>query len=177
MNPPKGKYHQVRHLIKDGDLVFQTGYRSISAVLIRLLTRSKFWHCGFAFTMSTKLGGRLMFLEAHPRGRRLVSLSFWTNHPMIVYEAPANWDQIETNALDRVGGVKYGFMDLLGILLSETFGIERQPDFKGEVCSEMVAKALRSQGIVVPAVPSPERLWRSLDSKGALKVRCIIDPY
>ncbi len=159
------KYEKIRDQIEDGDIIFIKGtWNVFTQALIRFSTNSKLYHVGVAFWMSTKTGRRLFILEAHGKStRRIVNLSYYDKCEMIVMKAPKPWEQIEEEALSKLGKVKYGYIEgaYVGLrdMFMNWFGI-KLPSFNlpDEVCSSLVA---RLYGMDDPIV-SPQALYEDL---------------
>ena len=170
-------YEEARGRIGNGDVVFFTGYPTIFAFFIRLLTRSEWYHVGIAFWMEIEGTKRLMMLEANRKGRSIVPMSRYSGKKMLVCTTQTTWKQmVSGGAIDKVAGVEYGWLDIISLFIYEVILRKRPPDFPGEVCSEMVAKLLRRGGIPLVEMQSPGKLFRELTRLNAIKTRLFISP-
>ncbi len=139
-------YDDVYPLIRTGDIVFVGGAKSIIGWLITKVTGSSFSHVGIAVWMYDDKGQlpTLYIVEAYSPGRRLVALRHYgESRPLAIVCSPVDWSLYRSSVLGNTGSVVYGYLDLITIAIREKFGI-RLKDFRGEVCSEMVAKALNT---------------------------------
>ena len=170
-------YEEARALIRTGDIVFLGGAKSLFSWLITAVTRSVFSHCGIACWLSDEDGAvpTLFILEASAGGRRLVSMSHYgLRRPMTVIASPLGWENYREDLINGTGRVPYGYLDLIGIGLKETFKLKTK-DFDGEVCSEMVAATLNRHGYSLDELQSPGTLYKSLLKKGC-SIRVLTTP-
>ena len=170
-------YEEHHCKIKNGDLVFLGGAKSMFSWLISAVTRSVFSHVGIACWMRDTQDGKpeLFIIEASPGGRRIISMdAYGLRRPMTVVGAPVAWTEYRDALLADTGHVPYGYMDLIGIGLKETLRIKTK-DFDGEVCSEMVARALSAHGFKLDALQSPGSLYKALLERGC-KIKLVTSP-
>lgn len=170
-------YEEARAYIANGDVIFFTGYPTLFAFFIRLLTRSEWYHVGIAFWLEMEGTRRLMILEANRKGRSIVPMSKYRGKKMMVCKTQTTWPQmLSGGAIDKVAGVEYGWLDIISLFVFEVILKKRPPDFPGEVCSEMVAKLLRRGGIPLTTMQSPGKLFKELARLNAIKTRLFISP-
>ncbi len=162
-------YVEVRQQIHDGDIVFING-SSWVAKIIKFFTKSKFSHVGIAFWCEINNQKRLMIVDAQGGNkRRIVNLSLYANFPMFIIKSPLPWSSYADSALEKLGTVKYSFIEAgyIGFreFLFNSTGI-KLPNlhFKGEICSEFVAKLLNLDDVNV----SPAALMAKLQKNGAV---------
>ena len=161
-------YEEARSLIKNGDLIsFCPNDRNWLHRLTLKVTQSDYYHSGMAVWLEAEFGTRRLFVcEAHKSGRRLVPLSLYENNSFDVLACPVEFHKIEAPALDRVGKVKYGFMDFIAVGLRILFGIHLK-DQSGEICSEFIQDEYNKAGFSMPQeVLSPGELHGYLLSLG-----------
>lgn len=156
-------YEDVRLSIGNGDLIFFRNSDSISAKLIKFFTKSDYNHCAIAFWMQTEgvFDKQLFIIEQYPFGRRITKLSSYKNKHFDIVGAPIKWDLYANELLDGTGKISYSYLDLATIYLKESFDI-KITDFKGEVCSEMIGKVLKSFKIIPDGLVSPGELLKAL---------------
>lgn len=155
-------YEEARESIIDGDIVFIANGTSIWNKLTQLVTRSPFYHVGIAFWMrDSAYESRLFIVEAHNGGRRLVNLSSYAAHSMTVIASEVPYLSYSKDLLDRAGSVKYSIKDFLAIGIIELLKIKVR-NASGEVCSEMVARALNKGNLYLPVLISPGALFTRL---------------
>lgn len=159
------RYEDIRSSIEDGDIVFIKGsWKSLPQALIMFFTRSKFAHVALAFWVETSNSKRLMVVEAHGKSsRRIVNLSHYDGHEMIVMKAVKPWGEMEADALNKVAKVRYGYFEGFYIGLRDVFlnvfGIKLPTwNLPAEVCSSLVARLI---GMKDPIV-SPQGLYEDL---------------
>jgi len=162
-------YEEIRDQIEDGDLVFVGKIKGdLLGAIVKLVTKSEFVHTGIAFWMKSNNGTRRLFIvEAHQGGRRIVSLSSYSQRHICIVKAPTEWSAIEQIAIEKTGVVPYGYLDYIDVGLKELFDINTQ-DRKGEICSEAVAKTLKAGGLdqLKETIVSPGKLFRIIQSLG-----------
>lgn len=121
-----------------------------------------------------------MLLEATNGGRRITSLSSFSNHPMDVIRIPTLWsiDNIEIidSIFTRTGDVSYSYLDMIRIGISELFNFKIKPrvDENGEVCTELVADYLTFYNTNIPRNISPGKQIDILNDMGNYAVIEII---
>lgn len=166
---PSLLYDEARKLIQSGDIISFVPHGSNPLhVITQLVTKSEYYHTGVATWLYTSNGNQRLFVcEAHRSGRRLVPLSIYRGTQFDVTRCPVSFDLMEDRLLAKVGQVKYGFRDFVGIGFRELFGLVIK-DEKGEICSEMVQDALWIAGMKIPedTVMSPGELYRYLKGMG-----------
>ena len=169
MSTPELTYDDARELIQSGDSIsFVPHDNNPLHVITQLVTKSEYYHTGVAVWMYTSTGrSRLQVCEAHRSGRRLVPLSLYRGTRFDVTKGLIDFDLIEGPLLDKVGKVKYGFRDFVGIGFRELFGLTIK-DESGEICSEVVQDALWRAGLNIPrdTVMSPGERYRYLKGMG-----------
>lgn len=146
MSAPVVSYEESRSQFESGDIVFIRDRKSILANIIQFFTRSRYSHVGIAFWMSSGGIARLMMVEAQGgTRRRIVNLSKYRNIDLDVMKAPDDWRNVANEALERLSEVPYGYLEALyvGIVeaLQQYFDVTiPRKNFKGEICSEFVAR-------------------------------------
>lgn len=166
-------YNEFRKVISNGDIILIRGKKNKFNLIQRLImwaTNSHYIHTGIAFWMyvGEKKTPRLMIVEAQAGSkRRILNLSYYSNNDIDVYTSPKQWDEISEKALDFVGLQPYGYFDALWVGIREKFQTMfnwniPKINFKGETCSEFVARMV---GIEVPIV-SPQTLTEELLKQG-----------
>lgn len=174
---PSLLYEQARHLIKSGDIVFVRGKKhKLVQRLIMFFTQSLYSHVGIAFWITTNGHQRLMIVEAQGgTNRRILNLSFYAGRKLDIVAAPKLWDDVNEEALDRLGQVEYGWLDAVYVgtreFLLKNFKI-RLPatNFSGEICSEYVARVYQLPKVDI----SPQGLYETLKKLGyKIKMRVV----
>lgn len=167
-------YAQARTEICDGDLIFVRGGKSFWSRVIQKATGSDVFHCGIAFWVrDPRYPSRLFILEAHQGGRRIISLSSYAQHSMVVIVSPTEWNLVCDVMLDKAGSVPYSLLEFMWIGALELFGIRRKVDDEGEVCSKMVALYCKQGGMEIETDISPAALKTFLIDAGN-EIRCMI---
>lgn len=162
--PIEGNYLEVRDSIQDGDLLYIRDGTSIWSRLTQLITRSPHYHVGVAVWMTDGCARRrLMILEAHLGGRRLVTLSTYTPRGMDVIRPIFDFGTYSDEFIEFTGKVPYSLPDYLAVGMLELLRI-RLGNFRGEVCSELVSDYLaRSPAFAdIPAQSSPGKQYKWL---------------
>ena len=95
-------------------------------------------------------------------------MSTYSVHDMDVYLAPRPWMEFADEAMDLTGRESYSIADYLSIGLRETWNINMK-NFRGQVCSEMVASYLQRELRLSSTLLSPSKLARELDYRGYTK--------
>jgi hypothetical protein len=163
-------YKECRDKISTGDVVFFKNGTTLASKLTQFITRSPFYHVGIAFWVhDPQYEPRLLIVEAHTGGRRIVSLSSYVGKAMSVLEVDNKWMALCDDILDNTGAVPYGYSNYVQIGLKELFGLKpyisrKISAIRGEVCSELTAKYLRDSGLSVSGSVSPGELYRELVS-------------
>ncbi len=171
-----GTYDAVRDQIQDGDIVFVGHGTSVFSRLTEFVTRSPFFHVAIAFWMrDAEYESRLMLVEAHQGGRRIVTASAYQVYPMKIVQSDVPFTAYSRDLLDRAGSVPYGYLDYVAIGMRELFGV-KMDNFKGEVCSEMVAASLNKGGHYLPTLISPAKLYDRLVSDMGWQIRADVMP-
>lgn len=158
------KYEDYRSQSKDGDIVFFKHGKTWTNRLTQLITRSSIFHTAIIFWMKDNGGcSRLMVLEAHAGGRRIVSLSSYVGTEMVIVSSKNNWPELSSEFIDRSGSVPYSYADFFTIGFKEFFGLSKViKNFMGEVCSEMVSSFLNRSGCPLPLTLSPGALYTAI---------------
>ena len=168
MDIPIVSYEDARNYIKDGDVVFISKKKRLSASIIRFFTHSNYSHVGFAFWAEIAGTRRLMMAEAQGGAkRRIVNMSFYKGIDLDIVKAPKDWSKMAPDALDRLGEVRYGWLEALYVGFREsilkTFGwMLPEHDLPGEICSEYCARLLDMPEMHI----SPQGLWEELIARG-----------
>lgn len=169
-------YEVAREKIKSGDIIhiFNPGWRGLRTLFyaaILFFTGSRIYHTAVAMWMTTETGSRrLMCVEANVAGgKRIVPMSLYSGRKIEITQLPdpTMFARMEPALMRKVSTQSYGLLDFVGIGMNEFFGIEVSYDFKGEVCSELVANALISAGVPLSKGRiSPGRLYSELSNLG-----------
>ena len=162
-------YEEARKYINDGDIIFIRGEKKFLKNPIRssimFFTNSVYVHTGIVFWANIAGHKHLLITEAQGgTSRRIVNMSFYETENIDVMEPLKEWNDISTDAVEKLGKVKYGWMDAFYVGLREKFyKIPFKPkNFSGEICSERVANL---QGIT-PSEISPQKLYEILLKNG-----------
>lgn len=160
-------YEDFRSSIVSGDIVFFSGSDLILPKLIRAVTGSSYSHCAIAFTLNVEDEDRVFVVEQHLGGQRIVNLSTYQfSHTITVLSSPIKWESYSKELLNRTGKIPYSFSDFVSIGIRESVGLKLK-NYKGEVCSEMVAKVFISQGVKLSSsLISPGKLFLELTNLG-----------
>ena len=156
-----GRYAECRSRIKTGDIIYFSGGTSIASRLTQMVTKSPYFHVGMAFWIRDPMyASRLMIVEAHSGGRRIVSLSSYVGYGMSVLSFDNKWAVMADTLLDNTGAIPYSYFNYVGIGLKELFGVKQfMLDeirvLRGQVCSELVSEYLQGCGISVSNMSSP----------------------
>src|SRR5665213_3351612 len=142
-------HDQVVDQINNGDIMFVDGWDHPLPRLIQFFTKSRFSHVGILFWMQTPAGKKeLMIIEAQGgTPLRIQDFEYYHSRPLAIVAAPKDWNSYEVIALARVGLVKYSYGEAMYAGLRDFsfnhFGWKlAQKTFKGEICSEFVARIL-----------------------------------
>jgi len=142
-------HEQVYSQINNGDLMFVANFDHISSRLIQFATRSPYSHVAILFWVTTPAGDkRLMVVECQGgTTKRVQDFDFYLKRPLNIVAAPKDWASYEAAALEYVGVIKYGYIEALYSGFRDFFydylGIKiPKLNFKGEICSEFVARVL-----------------------------------
>lgn len=167
-----GNYEHCRDFIRTGDVVFFKNGTTLASKLTQVSTRSPYFHVGIAFWINDpEYKPRLMIVEAHPGGRRIVSLSSYADHAMDIISFSGSWYSQCDAILDRTGAVPYGYENYVSIGLKELFGLtgwigNKVRNLRGQVCSELVAEYAIASGLRVERQVSPGLLFKQLRQLG-----------
>lgn len=176
-NIPVYTYEEARVLIEDGDIVFVKSGNSISAKLIKFFLASEYNHVCFAFWFEDNRykTPRLLDIEEHLGGQRIVNLSMYKDRELEVVKNPFDWYSMGGEILDDTGSIPYGYGDFITIGLRETFNLKLK-NLRGQVCSEMIALWLKKQGVKLETtLVSPGKLRQLLLDRG-FKVKFSVKP-
>lgn len=160
-------YYEARDQFQDGDIVFFSGgAKNPIRRAITWFTNSSYYHVGIAFWATIEGQRKLLLAESQPGGYRVVNLGFYKDRDMTVLSCPVPWNKIADEVVSNTGVVGYGFIDLALIGLHEKFGmpITDETDGPGDACSVVVAKILKSAGLKLRTMVSPQRLFDQLIS-------------
>lgn len=161
-------YEEGRDLIRDGDIAFMRDTGSIPAWLVRIVTRSRYSHVGVCFWATIGKEQRLFFIEAQGKTkRRILNFGYYSDRDIDVVRAPQEWNNIQNEALKRIGKVDYTMLGALYVGFRECLwkcaGIKLPTlDFPGEICSEFVAEIYG----IEPNDVSPQVLFEQLQHLG-----------
>jgi len=163
-------YESARDQIKNGDIIFVHGIKSIVDRAIMFFTRSSYVHVGIAFWIMTDetSSKRLMIVEAQGgTKRRIINLSYYRQYGFDVVNSPISWNEIQNMALEQIGIEKYSMVTAFYVGLREfllrRFNIKLpKSNFPGEICSEFVARLEK----LTPTEISPEMLFENLSEEG-----------
>jgi len=170
-------YHELEHLIQDGDIIFVRSKGTFLHNIITYFTTAPQIHCGIAFWIEMHGKRHLLMLETNGGARRrLISVRNYKECDIDVLEAPVKWEEIAHIALDHLGDDReYGWIEAIYVGITETvervFGV-RLPkySFDSEICSKLVADIIKLESTEM----SPAKLYdklRQLGIKRKLKIR------
>lgn len=168
-------YAEGRNKIKDGDIVFVSNKETLTARVVQFFTQSPYSHCGFAFWVNIAGQRRLMMVEAQGSAkRRIVNMSNYRENELDIVRTKHKWTELAPKALDRLGLIKYGWMDAVYVGICESalkhLNIKLpHKDFPGEICSEFCARVMGMEQTHL----SPQVLWEQLEKRD-YKIRVII---
>jgi hypothetical protein len=161
-------YEASQAKLRTGDIVFFNDKKNRWVRLFQWFTGSDYYHVGIAFWLTFNEKEKLFLVEAIPSGRRITSLSAYADEPMIVVRREAKMfpmmdskyiaDYYFEHLLDGIGFVDYSMVGFFSMLVYEKLGIKLF-SYKGETCSEMVAKVLKLEKTSV----SPGTLFKMLE--------------
>src|SRR5574343_807626 len=143
-------YNEIRNDIQNGDILFfDSKPFHLLQQTIRLFTGSKKIHVGIAYWIQENDISRLMVIEAQGgSNRRIVNIGVYSGYVMtVVKQQLKTWNEMRY-CLDRIGIIKYSYTTALiaGVndLIKQYFGKKLiiSDKFKGEICSEFVARVL-----------------------------------
>lgn len=154
-------YSQARKMFNTGDVVFfeqsTTGVHPVSS-MVAFFTRSRVVHVGIACWATIGDKRRLMLVEAQGGARRrVVNLSFYQDRTMHVIPSQRPLGDYLDTAVNRLGQVRYGYLDACYIGLREVLKnivVLPRKNFSGEICTEFVSTMM---GFDVPPL-SPHSL-------------------
>lgn len=142
-------YEQGRLHVADGFIVFFKATK-LAHRLVTMVTGGSYSHCGILTWMESHGVKRLMLIEAFMGGTRIVNLRSYSKREMLVMDLGIDWGLQGEALFQKTGHNPYGLMDFLSIgvkdLTTKVGMPVRMPNFKGEVCSELVANYLISSG-------------------------------
>lgn len=167
-NSIEGTYSDLRQSIEDGDLLYIRDGNSIWSRVTQFITKSPHYHVGIAVWMTDGCSRRrLMLLEAHTGGRRIVTLSTYIDHRMDVIRPVFDFSLHSDQFIEHAGRVPYSLPDYVSIGAAELLRI-RLGDFRGEVCSGLVADYLgrSAEFSGMPKQISPGEQFRWLTAHG-----------
>lgn len=174
-------YLQGRELIQDGDMVFICRHRrkfSFFADTISFFTGSEIYHCGIAVWMKSENGDKRLFLvEADLNNRRIVPLSMYSEHDMIVMALPeeVKYEYFSNELIIPVGVKEYGLGKAVEAGLRKWFLLPRLSTH-GEICSEMCLRMWRIGGFVRldQMLLTPDQLYSELYVECGVNRRVVI---
>ncbi len=160
------EYAQIRNHVQNGYLIFFKP-RNIFAKLIAICTLGTVSHCGLlVWIKDSRDVPRLIILEGHSGGCRLVTLSYYKGRASHVIDVGLDWGLIENYAYGKTGKTAYSYLDFITIWLKELLirsGLSRWswlvPNTEGEVCSEVVADILQKANFTIDELVSPQKLF------------------
>ncbi len=164
-------YEEARQLIQSGDVVLMGKDNSPISAWVAWWTGSPYSHAAIAlrlYYLDHPDKYRIFVIEQHTGGQRIVNLSSYTTikRQIDVIESPTDWNMYGEDLMDKCGSIAYAYEALVTIGLREKFGLKFS-DTKGEVCSEMVAKVLKQQGVPLTSEHiSPGVLYKELLNLG-----------
>lgn len=170
-------YEDFREHINSGDVVFVLGSKTEFRPIQRLImwaTNSQYTHVGVAFWAQMDGGDtpRLMIVESQGGStRRILNLSYYKDEDMHVVAGPLGWSEVSGTALERLGEAEYGYLDALWVGIREYIQVVSNMNlpkfnFRGETCSELVARMFKLRQVVV----SPQTLFEELGSNISKKL-------
>jgi hypothetical protein len=167
-------HEQVYSQINNGDIMYVDNWGHVLPRLIQFFTKSRFSHVGILFWMVTPLGQkRLMIVEAQGGTTlRVQDFDFYCKRPLAIVAAPKDWSTYEAAALERIGQVKYSYLEAIYVGLRDFcfkylgFRLPKR-DFPGEICSEFVARCLGLDSVAL----SPQDLFDEIGQPVKFTVR------
>jgi hypothetical protein len=148
------KYADIRHEIRDGDILLLRGYYTSSRLFERL-THAAYSHA----TIAIWWGERLMLLQAEAHGVEAVPLSVAIG----TYEGRCDWFPLRRETTPEIHlrlpaviartkayiGLPYGYWNLFKKLFKKLLGIHLRetPPQDGMFCSQFVAEAFKNAGL------------------------------
>ncbi len=171
------QYNEIRNNIQNGDvLFFDSRPYNLLQQTIRLFTGTKKVHVGIAYWIVENDISRLMVIEAQGgSNRRIVNIGAYCGYNMTVVKQQLKLWKDMRYCLDRIGIIKYSYTTALiaGVndLIKQYFGkkIIISDKFKGEICSEFVARVLDLPDTII----SPGNLYDYLKSTNCIEVKDI----
>ena len=157
------KYETVRAIAKDGDIIFlHVNEEDFLSRVTSWFTKSPYTHAAFVFSFKE----RLMVVESTTHGgQRIVNASIYADRKLDLVPAIRPWEEIEEDALSKIGMVKYGWFSAIWLGLrdfcSVHFDWKLPPDKKNrnKACSEFVAEKLGLEDVDL----SPRMLYNELN--------------
>lgn len=152
----------MKPLVKNGDLLFWRG-KGFFAWVIRLFTRSQYCHVGVAYYVA----GILCVVEAKAKsGVRLVDITS-ENMPDAYISLPYYFRFGRDSELECLTylGEPYGWVDALRA------GLGLRDTSKGVECAEFAASVMRTMGMLMPTVKTPESVRLAAIQQGGTEVK------
>ena len=162
------KYTDIRPFLKSGDFILVKGKGNLMGKVTKLWTKSPYFHAAIVFSIRVGEEVRWMVLEQHIGGQRIVSLSTYCDFDL--FRLDIDFVKLSPHLIESTGKVPYAYGDFISIGLGESLRL-KLPDFKGEVCSTLVARFLNLGGYSVDTQISPAGLYNRFKDKLVFKVR------
>lgn len=137
--------------------------------LIQWYMGTDFSHTYIRFYSDTL--NRNIIYESAGGGVKFVGSNEWKrrNHTVVEFSLPVKEEaylDLMRQLIDYAG-IEYGFWQNIGIVISDLFGLKRNPISKGKNCSELVSEVLASSGFELPKEPNlmtPKDVFNLLNS-------------
>jgi hypothetical protein len=116
--------------------------------LIRKYQKTPYSHVYVKFRSESL--NRVLIYEAVGSGLRFIGSNVWNSHATEMFSfdievTEASYIGLLQYCVDNAG-TDYGFLQNIGVVLSNAFGLLRNPFSKGKNCSEAVSDMLRMEG-------------------------------
>lgn len=152
-------HSSLNESIRSGDILFFEGAafaKDPLVYLIKVITRSEITHVAIAYWIKTEL---FVIESQYGKDRVLTHIDNFMGRNVIAIKPPYIWGQIEDSVISTIPKVDYSITDLIAVGFANlllAFGIKVQmPNFRGEICSEFVAKLCK----IDPPNISPKQLF------------------
>lgn len=159
-------YLDIRERIRSGDLIFFKAEK-LTQKFITAFTGGSYSHCGIAVWVEENGKNRLMLAESNKGGRRLVSLSSYSDRSFTVVRVAMDYSLVSDYVTESTGVVQYSYLDFILIGLKDLMvklGVQIWvPNAPGDVCSEFLAHVLQMLGFALDSLlVSPSSLFKEL---------------
>ncbi len=125
---------------------------AIGSLAIRAYMRTDYSHVYIKFY--SKSIDRVLIYEAVGSGVRFVGQETWKKHAVEMHSYDLDISNEFYLKLMRFcvdnAGEKYGFLQNIGVVICDLLKLKKNPFRDGDNCSEIVSKALKIEGFVIP---------------------------